>query len=162
MAEHYNFQTKTWHKEDTEAADVREQALTRAYDNVNYGAGAAPPPMAAAPPPMGGASYAPPQVGHRDFCLALTCLCMLGVCGMSHVPCVRRAGLDLGPVPVCRADMLSVSLVHSVGKLMLGDHRTIMNRHADTDDTTTTQPPRTQIAKAAQTAPPGRPGEPRR
>merc|ERR1712110_1273343 len=57
VAEHYDYATKTWHREDTTAADQREQALTRAYNNSeSYGANAAPPPMAAAPPPAGAAS----------------------------------------------------------------------------------------------------------
>lgn len=59
VAEHWQPATNTWSREDTAAADVREQALTRAYDNVNYGANSAPPPMAAAPPPMAGAPASP-------------------------------------------------------------------------------------------------------
>jgi len=58
VAEHYDYATRTWQREDMSAADQREQALTRAYNNSElYGANAAPPPMAAAaPPPVGAAS----------------------------------------------------------------------------------------------------------
>jgi len=51
-----------WCREDTAAADVREHAMTRGYDNAATSAIApptavAPPPMAA-PPPAGGAMEA--------------------------------------------------------------------------------------------------------
>merc|ERR1719498_1307039 len=56
VAEHWR--NGTWVREDTAAADQREAALTRGYEN-SAATAAAAPPMAAAPPPMA----TPPPAG---------------------------------------------------------------------------------------------------